>query len=136
VLLVVGLAALAALGLIARPLLFASIDPDVAAARGLPVRALSVLFLILLGLTVAEVSQITGALLVFSLLVMPAATAQALTARPIRSLAITIGLGLLITWAALTAAYYSPYPIGFWVTTFGFVGYVASLLIRRSWAAA
>ncbi|HEX9546624.1 MAG TPA: metal ABC transporter permease [Acidimicrobiales bacterium] len=136
VLLVVGVAAMAALALIARPLLFASIDPDVAAARGLPVRTLSVLFLILLGLTVAEVSQITGALLVFSLLVMPAATAQALTARPIRSLAITIGLGLVITWAALTAAYYSPYPIGFWVTTFGFVGYLTSLLMRRSWAAA
>ena len=82
VLLVVGVTALAALALVGRPLLFASIDPDVAAARGVRVRRLSVLFLVLLGLTVAEVSQITGTLLVFALLVMPAATAQALTVRP------------------------------------------------------
>jgi zinc/manganese transport system permease protein len=65
------LAALAALG---RPLLFASVDPDVASARGVPVRALSGAFLLLLGLAVAATSQITGPLLVFALLVMPAAT--------------------------------------------------------------
>jgi zinc/manganese transport system permease protein len=115
---------LAVLAVIGRPLLFASIDPDVAAARGVPVRMLSALFLVLLGAAAAEASQITGALLVFALLVMPAATAQVLTARPALSLALTVAIGLAVTWAALVVAYYSPYPIGFYVTTFAFAAYV------------
>src|SRR4029079_5282270 len=96
-LLVVGAVALLALAVVGRPLLFASVDPDVAAARGVRVRGLSLLFLVLLGLTVAEVSQITGTLLVFALLVMPAATAQLLTARPVLSLALTVVIGLVVT---------------------------------------
>ena len=67
---------LVVLAAVARPLLFASIDPDVAAARGVPVRLLSFVFLVVLGVAVAEASQITGSLLVFALLVVPAATAQ------------------------------------------------------------
>jgi zinc/manganese transport system permease protein len=126
VLLVVAVAAVAVLGVAGRPLLFASVDPGVAAARGVPVRALSVLFLLLLGLTAAEVSQITGTLLVFALLVMPAATAQLLTPRPGLSLALSVGIALLVTWAGLAVAYYSPYPIGFFVTTFGFAAYVTA----------
>jgi len=131
VLLLVGLAALVALAAVARPLLFASVDPEVAAARGVRVRRLSVLFLVLLGLTVAEVSQITGTLLVFALLVMPAATAQLLTARPALSMAITIALGLAVTWLGLAVAYFTPYPIGFFVTTFAFAGYVAAAAVRH-----
>jgi zinc/manganese transport system permease protein len=132
VLLAVGVIALVALAAIGRPLLFASIDPDVAAARGVRVRALSVLFLVLLGLTVAEVSQITGTLLVFALLVMPAATAQLLTARPALSMAVTIGIGVVVTWLGLAVAYFTAYPIGFFVTTFAFAGYVAAVGVRRA----
>ena len=77
-LLAVAATALIVLAAVAGPLFFASIDPDVAAARGVPVRILSVAFLVLLGVAAAEVSQITGALLVFALLVMPAAAAQQL----------------------------------------------------------
>ena len=123
VLLTIAGAALAALALIARPLFFASVDPDVAAARGVPVRLLSGLFLVLLGCAAAEVSQITGALLVFALLVMPAATAQLITARPMTSFWLTIAIGLMVVWLGLTAAYYSVYPVGFFVTTIGFVAY-------------
>jgi zinc/manganese transport system permease protein len=125
----VAAVALAILAVIGRPLLFASTDPDVAAARGVPVRGLSVAFLVLLGSAVAEAAQITGALLVFALLVMPAATAQRLTARPMVGLVISVVLGWLVTWAALIAAYYSPYPIGFYVTTLAFAAYVASHLV-------
>lgn len=121
-----GVAALAALGVAARPLLFASVDADVASARGVPVRLLSVGFLVLLGLTVAAVSQITGALLVFALLVMPAATAQLITARPGRSAALAVGLAVAITWAALACAYSTDLPIGFFVTTLAFAAYVAA----------
>ncbi|MFD2422192.1 metal ABC transporter permease [Amycolatopsis pigmentata] len=118
---VVVLAALAVLG---RPLLFASIDPIVAGARGVPVRAASVAFVVLLGAAVAEASQITGTLLVFALLVMPAATAQALTARPPLSLALAILIAVVVTWLGLGIAYYSVYPIGFFVTTIAFALYV------------
>ncbi|WP_431040851.1 metal ABC transporter permease [Streptomyces sp. P1-3] len=120
----VAVAVLAALAIVGRPLLFASVDPDVAAARGVPVRALSVVFLVLLGAAVAEASQITGTLLVFALLVMPPATAHELTARPGRGLALAVAIGLTVTWLSLTVAYYSPYPIGFWVTSFAFGAYV------------
>jgi zinc/manganese transport system permease protein len=123
-LLVVAIVALAVLAVIGRPLFFATVDPDVAAARGVPVRALGTVFLILLGCAAAEVSQITGALLVFALLVMPAATAQQLTARPALSLALTIAAGLLIVWLGLAVAYFSVYPVGFYITTFGFAAYV------------
>ena len=122
-LLVVGAAVLAVLAAIGRPLFFASVDPDVASARGVPVRLLGIVFLVLLGTTAAEVSQITGALLVFALLVMPAAAAQQLTARPGWSLALSVLLALLVTWAGLAAAYFSSYPVGFYVTTFGFAVY-------------
>jgi zinc/manganese transport system permease protein len=128
---VVGVAALVVLAAVGRPLLFASVDPDVAAARGVRVRGLAVLFLVLLGLTVAEVSQITGTLLVFALLVMPPATAQLLSARPATSLALTVVIALVVTWLGLAVAYFTPYPIGFFVTSFAFAAYVGAALVRR-----
>ena len=124
---VVSLVVVIALGVITRPLLFASIDAGVAAARGVPVRALGFAFLLLLGAAAAAASQITGALLVFALLVMPAAAAQRLTSRPWGSLLLTIAIGLIVTWGGLTAAYYSTWPIGFYVTTFGFAIYLLAV---------
>jgi zinc/manganese transport system permease protein len=120
------LVVLAALG---RPLLFASVDADVAVARGVPVRAVSLAFLLLLGLAVAATSQITGVLLVFALLVAPAASAQALTARPLAGLALTVVLGLLVVWLGLGLAYFSVYPAGFFITTVAFAIYVLARLL-------
>ena len=131
-LLTVAALALAVLAVIGRPLFFATVDPDVAAARGVPVRLLGTIFLILLGCAAAEVSQITGALLVFALLVMPAATAQQLTTRPLVSFALTIALGLAIVWLGLAVAYFSVYPVGFYITTFGFGGYVLAAAGRSA----
>jgi zinc/manganese transport system permease protein len=127
----VAAAALAVLVVIGRPLFFATIDSDVAASQGLPVRGLGILFLLVLGATAAEVGQITGALLVFALLVLPPATAQLVTARPTRSLILSIVLGLGTVWAALFVAYYSPYPFGFWLTTIAFGGYVITYSVIR-----
>ncbi|MBV9013386.1 MAG: metal ABC transporter permease [Pseudonocardiales bacterium] len=129
---VVAAIALAVLVVIGRPLAFASIDPDVASARHVPVRALSVAFLVLLGAATAEASQITGTLLVFALLVMPAATAQALSARPVTALALTITIGLIVTWLGLSVAYYAPFPVGFFVTSFAFAGYVGAQMLRHA----
>lgn len=120
VLLGVGAAALTAIAVSGRPLLFASLEPDLAQARGVRVRLLGVGFLVVLGLTVAVTSQITGALLVFALLVLPAATAQRLTARPFAGIALSVGIGLLVTWLGLVLAYYSTRPVGFYVTSLAF----------------
>lgn len=130
VLTIVAALALGVLAVIGRPLLFASVDENVAAGRRVPVRALSVVFLVLLGTATAEASQITGTLLVFALLVMPAAAAQQLTARPALSLALSVLIALAVTWTGLIAAYYSPYPIGFYVTTFAFAGYLLARATR------
>ena len=124
VLAVVGLACLVVLAVIARPLLFATVDPDVARARGLPVSVLSTVFLVLLGVAAAGASQVTGSLLVFALLVAPAAAASRLTARPARGLALSVTIALLVTWLGEGIAFFSPYPIGFWVTTLAFAAFL------------
>jgi zinc/manganese transport system permease protein len=121
----VAIAALAVLALVGRPLLFASVDAAVARAAGVPTRLLSLAFLALLGLAVAATAEITGALLVFALLVTPAATAQQITSRPGPGLALSVALALAVTWIGLGIAYFSPYPVGFWVTTLSFGLYVA-----------
>jgi zinc/manganese transport system permease protein len=133
VLMLAGVAVLSvgALVVVGRPLFFASVDGDVAHAAGVPVRALSLGFLLLLGLSVAATSQITGALLVFALLVAPAAAAQRLTARPLPGLLIATAIGLTVTWVGLGLAYYSIYPAGFYITSLAFVAYVAATVAER-----
>ncbi|GHJ41226.1 metal ABC transporter permease [Streptomyces sp. TS71-3] len=126
----IAAAALGALAIMGRPLLLASVDPAVAAARGVPVRALSAAFMVLLGAATAGASQITGSLLVFALLVVPAATAQQLTARPGLGLALSVVIALAVVWTGLAAAYYTPYPIGFHVTSIAFACYVLARLRR------
>jgi zinc/manganese transport system permease protein len=130
-LLVVAVVAVALVLVAARPLFFASVDADVAGAAGVPVRLLGAGFLLVLGLSVAETSQITGALLVFALLVMPAATARQLTARPGLGIALSVAIALVVTWAGLVLAYYTIYPVGFYVTSFGFALYVAVRAVRH-----
>jgi len=125
-LLVIGAAGLAVLAVIARPLLFASIDPDVAAARGVPLRLLSVVFLLVLGLAVAEASQIVGVLLVFALLVIPPAIAQTITMRPLLSISIGVSIGVGITWLGLALAYFYDQPVGFYTTSLALAGYVVA----------
>jgi zinc/manganese transport system permease protein len=122
---------LVVLAIVGRSLLFASVDPEVAGAAGVPTRGLAILFLVLLGVAAAEASQITGSLLIFALLVLPAASAQSLTARPMLGLGLSVGLALIVTWSGLAIAYYSPYPIGFWITSIAFGLYVAARCVPR-----
>jgi zinc/manganese transport system permease protein len=124
VLLVVATAAVSLVAIAARPLFFASVDAEVARAGGVPVRLLGFGFLLVLGLSVAETSQITGALLVFALLVTPAATAHQLTPRPLLGIALSISLALAVTWLGLALAYFSIYPVGFYITSLSFGVYV------------
>jgi zinc/manganese transport system permease protein len=132
VLLAVAVATLGTLVVIGRPLLFATIDPEVAGARGVPVGALDAGFLVILGLAVAAASQVTGALLVFALLVAPPATAQLVTMRPAAGLLLTIVFALVVVWVGLGIAYFSIYPVGFYTTTFAFGLYLLVRILRAA----
>jgi zinc/manganese transport system permease protein len=105
---IIGLLIAAALVAIARPLLFASIDEAVAAARGIPVRALSYGFLVLVGLAAAEATQAIGALLLLALLAAPAAAAQRITARPYAALLLSAAIAIACTWTGLILSYRVP----------------------------
>ncbi len=124
--LVVAALSVVALVVIGRPLIFASVDPDVAEARGVPVGALTLAFLVVLALSVAVTVQIVGTLLIFALLVAPAAAALQLTASPGRALALSVCLAVACTWLGLAFAYFTDLPVGFFITTLAFAAYVIS----------
>ena len=116
---------------VCRPLLFSSIDPDVAAARGVPTRALSAVFLALTAVTVAESVQAVGALLIFALMVTPAAVAQKLTPRPYAGLVLSSVLAVAFVWAGLALAFWTPYPASFYITAVAFAGLLLAVLLER-----
>ena len=105
---VVALAIILTIGIIARPLLFASVDPVVALARGVPVRTLGTVFLVLIGLVAAEATQAVGALLLLGLLAAPAGAAYRLTPNPYLGLTISALLALLSMWIGITLSYQVP----------------------------
>jgi zinc/manganese transport system permease protein len=129
-LLVVAAIAVALVAISARPLLLETIDPEAARARGIPVAVMDMGFLLILAVAVAATSQITGALLVFALLVAPAAAAQQLTMRPGLGLILSVVFALAIVWLGLGISYFSIYPVGFYVTTIAFGVYLAARLAR------
>lgn len=130
-LIAVGIAA--ATVAIARPLLFASIDEAVAAARGVPVRLLGVGFLVLVGITAGEATQAVGAMLLLGLLSAPAATAQALTDRPWVALALSAVVAVAAMWIGIALSYaVADLPVSFSIIGVATVGYVAALISQRA----
>lgn len=127
-----GLLTCIALLVIARPLLFVSLDPEVATSRGVPIRVLTALFLILVAITVAESVQAVGALLVFALMVTPAAVAQNLTTSPYAGMALSAAVAVLAVWLGLTLAFYIAYPASFFITALAFGFFIVSLVIIRT----
>ncbi|NJP43493.1 metal ABC transporter permease [Actinacidiphila epipremni] len=122
---------LVVLTLIWRPLSFASADPDVAEARGVPVRALSFVFMLLLGLTVALSVQVVGALLVLTLIVTPAAAAARVTASPILLPVLSVVFAVASIEGGILLALGSSVPISPYVTTISFAIYVGCRLVGR-----
>ncbi len=122
---------LAALAAIARPLLFASLQPELAEAKGVSLRLVSTLFLAVTALAVAACTQIVGVLLVFTLMVGPAAAAQNLTTRLSTGLALAALFALAQAWLGVTLAFYTDWPTSFWITALAAAVYGASLLRRR-----
>jgi zinc/manganese transport system permease protein len=131
VLSLVGLIVVAGLVALYRPLQFASVDPDVAAARGVPVRALSVGIFLLLALTTAEAIQVVGVLLVLTLVITPAAAAQRLTVRPGLMLALSIAIALLATVGGILLSLAHSWPTSFYISSVSFGTY----LLARTYAA-
>jgi zinc/manganese transport system permease protein len=125
VLVVAGGVAVAATIAVFRPLLFASLDDEVAEARGVPVRALAVAFLVIVAIAVAAATQVIGALLAVALIVAPPASAQRLTDRPVLAVGISVGLALLITWVGIAIAYWEPYPVSFFIVSLAALTYAA-----------
>ena len=132
-LLALGLASLAALAVISRPLLFASLQPELAEAKGVSLRLYSVLFLAIVALATAECAQIVGVLLVFSLMVGPAAAAQQLTTGVAKGVALSAALALAEAWGGITLAFYTDWPSSFWISALSAATYLLSLLPRPSW---
>ncbi len=117
---------LVGLGVIARPLLFASLTPELAEARGVPVRLVSVLFLAVVALATAGCVQVVGVLLVFALMVGPAATAQRLCARLGPGLALSVVLAVCEAWLGLALAFWTDWPVSFWITALSGAAYAGA----------
>jgi zinc/manganese transport system permease protein len=135
ILLVLGVISLLALGVISRPLLFASIQPELAEAKGVNLRLFSVLFLAIVALATAECAQIVGVLLVFTLMVGPAAAAQHLTTRVGMGVILSASLALAEAWLGISLAFYTDWPCSFWIAALSALVYFAIIISTRYAAA-
>jgi zinc/manganese transport system permease protein len=128
---IVALIVTTGLAAIYRPLLFSSVDPEVAAARGVPLRAMSIAIFLLLALTTAEAIQVVGVLLVLTLVITPAAAAQRLTARPGLALVLSIAIALGATEGGILLSLAQPWPTSFFISAISFAVYVAARVVKR-----
>jgi zinc/manganese transport system permease protein len=130
-LLALAVLTLALLAVISRPLLFASLQPELAEAKGVSLRLYGVLFLAIVALTTAECAQIVGVLLVFALMVGPAAAAQRLTTSVAVGVLTAALLALAEAWLGIALAFYSDWPASFWITSLSVGVYLLSVGLRR-----
>ncbi len=131
-LVVLGAITLAALAAIMRPLMFVSLQPELAEAKGVPVRFVSTAFLAIVALAVSESAQIVGVLLVFALMVGPPATAQRLVTGLWSGMALAALLALAEAWLGISIAYYTDWPVSFCIALLSALGYfIASANWRR-----
>ena len=110
--------------IIYRPLLFTSLDEDVAEAKGVSIQKINVVFMILLATAISIAVQVVGVLLIFALLVTPAAIAQQIARRPMQGIAISVFISLFATWLGLFISFYLPYPVSFFIVSIVFVLYL------------
>jgi zinc/manganese transport system permease protein len=133
----VALAAITIAGLAAimRPLIFSSLQPELAEAKGVPLRLISTAFLVIVALAVSQSAQIVGVLLVFALMVGPPATAQRLARGLWSGMILSAAIALAEAWLGLVVAYYSDWPVSFCIAMLSALGYFLSrgnLVARRT----
>jgi zinc/manganese transport system permease protein len=131
-LVIVGAIVLAGLAVLYRPLLFSSVDPEIAAARGVPLRALSVAIFLLLALTTAEAIQVVGVLLVLTLVITPAAAAQRLTGRPVLALFLSVAIALAATEGGILLSLEKSWPTSSFISALSFAAYVTARIVDWS----
>jgi zinc/manganese transport system permease protein len=123
---VLAVVTLAGLAAIMRPLVFASLQPELAEAKGVPLRFVSTAFLAIVALAVSESAQIVGILLVFALMVGPPATAQRLVTGLWSGMALSAVLALAEAWLGIVVAYQTDWPVSFCIAALSAVGYFLS----------
>jgi zinc/manganese transport system permease protein len=128
--LIAGIVTLVAVALMYRRLLFVSLDEDVAEAKGVSVLGMGVAFMLLIALATSIAVQVVGVLLIFALMVTPAAVAERLAKRPSQGIIISVLVSLIATWFGLFISYYQPYPVSFFITTTVFVVYITVRLAQ------
>lgn len=121
---VFSLMTIGTIGFLFRPLLFSSFDPEVAEARGVPTRLLAIMFLVLVAITVSISVQVVGVLLIFTLLVGPAATAMRLFKNPFTTIGVAILLGLIYSWLGIFLAALTNLPVSFFIASLSFGVYL------------
>jgi zinc/manganese transport system permease protein len=122
--LLAGVILLLIMSFIYRPLLFSSLDQEVAEAKGLPTLTLGLVFMLMIAGAVSIAVQIVGVLLIFSLMITPAAFAQQVSTRPSRSILISVVVGVVATWLGLFMSWYINFPASFFITSFTFCAYL------------
>ncbi|MGH7033165.1 MAG: metal ABC transporter permease [Stellaceae bacterium] len=132
ILFALGAITLATLAVISRPLLFASLQPELAEAKGVSLRLYAVLFLAVVAVATAECAQIVGVLLVFALMVGPAATAQRLAGSVATGVLVSVALALGEAWLGIALAFYTDWPSSFWITALSGIAYFAAAMPRRA----
>ena len=123
-LLAIGGVTLLALALVYRPLTFATVDPEVAQARGVPVGLLAIVFLLIMAAAVAEAVQVVGVLLILTLLITPGATAERLTAVPGRAITASVGIALFSVLGGIALSLLTNVPVSVFVTSLSFACYL------------
>jgi len=122
--LIAGILVLAVFAVLYRPLLFTSLDEQVAEAKGVPIFGIGLAFMLLIAAATSIAVQVVGVLLIFSLMVTPAAAAQLLARRPVHGILISVLIALLSTWFGLFVSFYLPYPVSFFITSATFLVYI------------
>jgi zinc/manganese transport system permease protein len=133
---VLGVITLGALAAIMRPLIFASLQPELAEAKGVPLRFVSTAFLAIVALAVSACAQIVGVLLVFTLMVGPPAAAQRVATGLWSGLFLSAALALAAAWFGLTMAFYTDWPVSFCIAILSALGYFACLTLPMRTGAA
>ncbi len=130
--LVAGFVILLAVSLVYHPLLFSSLDEDVAEAKGLSITGISVVFMLLVAVATSIAVQVVGVLLIFALMVTPAAIATRLTKRPFRGMMTSVVIALMVTWFGLFVSFYEPYPVSFFIATAVFLLYLLTRVLQSA----
>jgi zinc/manganese transport system permease protein len=130
--LVLGVVSIVAIIVMFRPLMLSSAMPEVAEARGVSPRRMELAFLLVMALATSMTVPVVGALLMFSLMIGPAAAARSLTARPTLAMLLSVAIALITVWTGIAVSYQSNWPLGFFVGIMG----AAFFLFSRAYATA